>query len=81
MYQNLKSHLCIRIIFSICLIETSLLMLSSTSFSDITPAPKIFVKTPVFNFKSVNQGTVLKHTFKISNHGNAVLEIKNVKPG
>jgi hypothetical protein len=80
MYQDLRS-LFIRSVFGICLIVICLLIFASDSVSGLAHAPKIFVETPVFDFESVDQGTVLKHAFKIFNHGDAVLNIKNVRPG
>jgi hypothetical protein len=34
-----------------------------------------------FDFKEVEEGKVLEHSFKILNKGNQPLEIKNVNPG
>jgi len=33
------------------------------------------------DFKEVEEGTVLEHSFQVMNQGSQVLEIKNVNPG
>lgn len=45
------------------------------------PKPKLVIKEPVFDAGEINEGKILKHTFEVYNHGNAVLEIRNVRPG
>lgn len=44
-------------------------------------APKLVVKEKEFHFGDVAGGEVLSHEFVVSNEGDAVLEIQNVKPG
>ena len=43
--------------------------------------PVIEVKESTFDFQQVNEGDVVKHDFQVFNRGDAVLEIKKVKPG
>ncbi|MEA3359806.1 MAG: hypothetical protein U9R17_10455 [Thermodesulfobacteriota bacterium] len=43
--------------------------------------PKIKVDMLIYDFGQVNQGQAVIHDFIVHNQGNAVLEIKNVKPG
>ena len=43
--------------------------------------PVIEVEQPTYDFKQVSQGEVVKHDFRVSNRGEASLEIKKVKPG
>ena len=43
--------------------------------------PKINVGMLIYDFGRINQGHVASHDFIVHNQGNAVLEIKNVKPG
>ena len=43
--------------------------------------PVIEVDTPVYDFKEVAQGKVVKHDFRVLNRGTAPLEIEKVKPG
>ena len=43
--------------------------------------PKMVLKERTFDFKQVNEGETLKHTFQVLNQGDEPLEIINVKPG
>ena len=43
--------------------------------------PKIKVDMLIYDFGQVNQGQAVSHDFLVHNQGNAVLEVKNVKPG
>jgi hypothetical protein len=43
--------------------------------------PKIKVDMLIYDFGQVNQGQAVSHDFIVHNQGNAVLEVKNVKPG
>jgi hypothetical protein len=43
--------------------------------------PVVEVETPIYHFEQVTQGEVVKHDFKVLNHGSAPLEINSVKPG
>lgn len=43
--------------------------------------PIIKIDEPVFHAEQVNQGQVIRHDFKVYNHGTELLEIKDVKPG
>jgi hypothetical protein len=43
--------------------------------------PQMVVKETSHDFKDVNEGAVLEHSFKVMNQGSQVLEIKNVNPG
>jgi hypothetical protein len=43
--------------------------------------PKIKVDMLIYDFGQINQGQAVSHDFIVHNQGNAVLEIKNVKPG
>ncbi len=46
-----------------------------------TTAPKAVFKETIFDFGEVQEGKTIEHTFVVANTGEAVLEIKNVKPG
>ena len=48
------------------------------SNTDSVTKPKISVDETVFNFPSVNEGDVVKHAFKVSNIGDALLEIRDI---
>lgn len=45
------------------------------------PQPRMVIKKPVFDAGEINEGKNLKHTFQVFNHGNALLEIRDVRPG
>jgi hypothetical protein len=44
-------------------------------------APVIELDSTTYEFGKVNEGQVITHDFKVFNRGNAVLEIRQVKPG
>jgi len=46
-----------------------------------TKKPKLVIEKPIFDAGEINEGETIKHTFLIYNHGNATLEIKDVRPG
>ena len=63
-----------------------ILLLVSISLAKPCPAekdkvPVIEVDTTTYEFGQVSQGEVVTHDFKVFNRGDAVLEIKQVKPG
>ncbi len=67
-------------------IGISLLVLClSTSFSSSwaqqPTGPKLVLEEKSFDFKEVDEGEKLQHTFKVRNAGDQPLKIKNVKPG
>ena len=41
--------------------------------------PKMVIKERVFDFKGVNEGETIEHTFLILNKGDQPLEIKKIK--
>jgi len=49
--------------------------------ADKASAPVIELDSPTYAFGQVSEGEVVTHDFKESNRGDAVLEIKEVKPG
>lgn len=46
-----------------------------------TGKPKIVVVNQRYEFEAVPEGQEIKHDFIIENHGQAPLNIKNVRPG
>jgi hypothetical protein len=46
-----------------------------------TPAAVIHIDESTYHFGQVSQGEVVRHDFTVLNKGNAILEIKSVKPG
>src|SRR5262249_8072316 len=53
---------------------------SKASAETLSAAPRIQFSTPTFDFGKVEAGTAIKHDFIFTNTGNAVLEIRDVKP-
>jgi len=45
------------------------------------PGPKIVLNEREFDFMEVEEGRVVKHTFRVLNEGTETLEIKKVAPG
>ena len=43
--------------------------------------PKLVIKEALFNAGELDEGKIIKHTFLVSNHGDATLDIKAVRPG
>lgn len=43
--------------------------------------PKLVMEEKEFDFGEVKENDVIEHAFKVLNRGNAVLEIKKVRPG
>jgi len=43
--------------------------------------PKMVLKEQEFDFKEVEEGKVIEHTFRVLNEGDETLEIKKVSPG
>ena len=41
--------------------------------------PRLVISERSYDFKEVNEGDLLEHAFQVSNTGNGLLEIKNVK--
>ncbi len=41
--------------------------------------PHLVISERSYDFKDVNEGDILEHSFQVSNTGNGILEIKNVK--
>jgi hypothetical protein len=56
-------------------------LIFSLSWAEKVNGPKMVLGEKVFDFKEVDQGTTLKHAFRVLNSGDQPLEIKSVKPG
>ncbi len=54
--------------------------ISSAAAREIN-GPDMFIANAVYEFKKVQEGETLEHTFRILNKGNQDLEIKRVSPG
>ena len=44
-------------------------------------APKLVLDQDMFDFKEVQEGKDIEHTFRVFNQGKRTLKINNVKPG
>ena len=67
--------------FGIFLFVFFSLLISSVSLAKQLSGPKMIIIEKDFDFKEVDQGIVIKHTFKVLNKGDRPLEIRKVKPG
>lgn len=57
------------------------LFLVSPAFAVGGTGPKIVLPESGHDFKEVEEGSVLEHTFKVINPGGEVLKIRSVNPG
>jgi Protein of unknown function (DUF1573) len=65
-----------------CLMGPILLLLPCGAVGADQPAgPKMVMKELEHDFKEVKEGEVIEHTFQVSNQGDQVLEIREVRPG
>jgi hypothetical protein len=53
----------------------------SSSLAQTPSGPSMVLPERSFDFKDVEEGKVVEHSFKVLNKGNQPLEIKNVNPG
>jgi hypothetical protein len=53
----------------------------SWSMAKAKTGPQMVIEESLYDFKEVNEGTVLKHDFKILNHGDETLIVEKVRPG
>lgn len=60
---------------------TFLVFLSSAAPGQSATGPQMVMKETSHDFKEVDEGAVLEHSFKVENRGTELLEIKNVNPG
>ena len=51
------------------------------TFAQEPVGPKMVLENLVFDFKDVNEGKIIEHSFRVYNRGDRTLEIKKVKPG
>jgi Protein of unknown function (DUF1573) len=69
----MKRFFCITILF--------LVMAAHPLISHGSSGPRIFIEAKEFDFKEVEEGKVIAHTYKVLNKGNQPLEIQRVNPG
>jgi|GEM_PF-3314464 len=69
-----------KVFFSIfaCLFLVALLAFDFAFAKPSAPAPVAVIRHPIYKFQPVIAGTVVTHTFKIENRGNALLKIPGV---
>jgi hypothetical protein len=58
-----------------------LFLFSHLAWAQEAKEPKLVIKQPLFDAGEIDEGKVIKHTFVVSNPGNATLDIKDVRPG
>ena len=46
-----------------------------------TKGPSLTIFEPNYDAKMVQEGTIINHSFRLKNDGDALLEIKKVSPG
>ena len=69
----MKKPLCLLILFLV----TAAYPLLSHGLS----GPRMVIEAKDFDFKQVEEGKVITHTFKVLNRGNETLQILRVSPG
>jgi hypothetical protein len=53
----------------------------TTSLAQTPSGPSMVLPERSFDFRDVEEGKIVEHTFKVLNKGNQPLEITNVNPG
>ena len=69
-----------RIGFVIVFIILSFTLFLSPSLGETVKGPKMVLREKTFDFKEVDEGEVVEHSFEVVNEGDAPLEIKKVQP-
>ena len=69
----MKKRLCMTILF--------LVMAAHPLMAHASSGPRLVIEAKEFDFKEVEEGKVITHTFKVLNKGDQTLEIKRVNPG
>jgi hypothetical protein len=59
----------------------ALVFFGNWAFAQEAKRPKIVIEGMKHDFKDVNQGEVVAHSFRVFNKGSATLKIIKVKPG
>jgi len=69
-----------KLLFSLALFGLCLCTQFSASLAQRPVGPQIYFKEKVFDFKDVDEGRVLEHTFSVANRGDQSLTIEKVSP-
>ena len=69
-----------KFLFHIALVALCLCTQLSVSVAQKPAGPQIYLKEKVFNFKEVDEGRILEHTFRFANRGDQPLTIEKVSP-
>ena len=56
-------------------------LFSHLAWAQEAKRPKLVIKEALFDAGEIDEGKVIKHTFSVYNHGDATLDIRNVRPG
>jgi len=70
-----------RIITNFTLYVVISLLICFNVWADGTKGPSMSILEPVYDGREVQEGTIIDHTFRFKNDGDALLEIKKVSPG
>lgn len=65
----------------LCLFALFFTVYLSIAWAKNATGPKIVLEEKSADYKEVDQGDIIEHTFKVLNEGDQLLEIKSVKPG
>jgi hypothetical protein len=66
----------------LCFITILFLVITAHSLiSHGASGPRLLIETREFDFKEVQEGKVVEHTFKVLNKGDQTLEIHRINPG
>ena len=64
-----------------CMTILFLVMAGYPLISHGSSGPRLVIEAKEFDFKEVEEGKVITHTFKVLNKGGQPLEIRRVNPG
>lgn len=57
------------------------LALSAAPLAQTSSGPSLFLPERSFDFREVDEGKIVEHSFMVLNRGSEPLEIRNVNPG
>ena len=58
-----------------------LILICFNLWANETKGPLMIIEEPNYDAKEVKEGTIIDHSFRFKNEGDALLEIKKVNPG
>jgi hypothetical protein len=69
-----------RLLFCVALVALCLCTQLAVSVAQKPAGPQIYIKEKVFDFKEVDEGRNIEHTFRVVNRGDQALTIEKVSP-